>query len=54
MLNFSIGEILVIVCVACLVFKPEELPGLANKIGRLFAKAQNKISALKLLFFEKP
>ena len=54
MLNFSVGEIVVIVCVACVVFKPEELPTLANKMGLLLAKAQNKISELKRLFFEKP
>jgi len=52
MLNISVGEILIIICVTCLVFKPEELPILANKIGQFVAKARNKIAELKLLFLK--
>lgn len=50
MLNCSIGEILVVLCVACLVLKPEELPVLANKLGQWVAKAQLKFTELKGLF----
>jgi Sec-independent protein translocase protein TatA len=50
MLNISVGEILVVVCVACLVFKPEELPALANKLGQFVANARNKLTELRGLF----
>ena len=52
MLNISVGELLVVVGVACVVFKPEELPALANKLGQVVSKARNKITELRGLFLK--
>lgn len=53
MLNVSLGELLIVVTVACLVFKPEELPILANKVGSLVAKGRDKLNQIKNLFLKK-
>lgn len=52
MLNFSVAELLVVVAVACLVFKPEELPILATKVGRFVAKGRDKLTQLKSFFLK--
>jgi Sec-independent protein translocase protein TatA len=40
--NFSLGEIIVIVLVALLVIKPEQLPDVAFSLGR-FAKSMRRM-----------
>lgn len=52
MLNVSLGELLVVAAVACLVFKPEELPVLTNKVGRFIAKGRDKLNQIKKFFFQ--
>lgn len=52
MLNVSLGELLMVVAVACLVFKPEELPILANKVGRFVAKGKSKLNLIKNFFLK--
>lgn len=49
-MNFSISELIVIVLIALLVIKPEELPEVAHTIGkftqsirRMFAKVKNEM-----------
>lgn len=41
-MNFSISEILVVLLIALLVIKPEQLPDVARTLGR-FAKSIRKI-----------
>jgi len=52
-LNFSISEIVVIVLIALLVIKPDQLPEVAQSIGRfaltirrLFAKVKDEMQGL--------
>jgi len=52
-LNFSISEIIVILLIALLVIKPEQLPEVANTLGqfaksirRMFAKVKNEMNGL--------
>lgn len=52
MFNISVGELLIVVAVACLVFKPEELPMLASKVGCFIAKGRDKLNQIKTLFFK--
>lgn len=52
MLNISLGELLVVGAVACLVFKPEELPLLANKVGSFVAKGRDKLNQIKNFFLK--
>ncbi len=52
MFNCSIAELGVILAVACLVFKPEELPALAQKIGLYLSHAREKLTELKTLWLK--
>lgn len=52
-MNFSISEIVVIVLIALLVIKPDQLPEVAQSIGRfaltirrLFAKVKDEMQGL--------
>lgn len=52
-MNFSISEIIVILLIALLVVKPEQLPDIAVKLGRLarsmksmFAKVKDEMNGL--------
>jgi Sec-independent protein translocase protein TatA len=58
--NFSISEIIVIVLIALLVIKPEQLPEVAHTVGRfaqtlrrLFAKVKDDMNGL-IESVEKP
>lgn len=52
MLGISVGELLVVGVVACLVFKPEELPSLAGKVGKFLAKGRDKLIQIKNFFLK--
>lgn len=59
-MNFSISEIIVIVLIALLVIKPEQLPEVAHTVGRfaqmirrLFAKVKDDMNGL-IESVEKP
>lgn len=59
-MNFSISEIIVIVLIALLVIKPEQLPDVAYTVGRfaqtirrLFAKVKDDMNGL-IESVEKP
>ena len=59
-MNFSISEIIVIVLIALLVIKPEQLPEVAYTVGRfaqtirrLFAKVKDDMNGL-IESVEKP
>jgi Sec-independent protein translocase protein TatA len=51
--NFSISEIMVVLLIALLVVKPEQLPDVAHSLGRfvksirgIFAKVKNEMNEL--------
>lgn len=46
-MNFSISEIIVILLVALLVIKPEQLPDVAFSLGRLAKSIRGMFSKLK-------
>lgn len=46
-MNFSIAEILVILLIALLVVKPEQLPEVANTLGRFVKIVQRLFSKIK-------
>ena len=52
-MNFSISEIMVVLLIALLVVKPEQLPDVAHSLGRfvksirgIFAKVKNEMNEL--------
>jgi len=45
--NFSISELIVILLVALLVIKPEQLPEVAHAIGRLAGMVRQMLSKVK-------
>jgi Sec-independent protein translocase protein TatA len=45
--NFSISEIIVILLIALLVIKPEQLPDVAHTLGRFFQSVRQMISKVK-------
>lgn len=47
MFSLSFGEILVIGAVLLILVKPEELPGILRKIGKLFGEAKKIKEELK-------
>lgn len=46
-MNVSISEIIVILLIALLVIKPEQMPGIAFKVGQLTRKARRMIGKVK-------
>ena len=46
-MNFSISEIIVILLIALLVVKPEQLPDIAVKLGRLARSMRSMIAKVK-------
>lgn len=46
-MNFSISEIMVILLIALLVIKPEQLPDVAHTLGRFFQSIRHMISKVK-------
>jgi Sec-independent protein translocase protein TatA len=45
--NFSISEILLVLLIALLVVKPEQLPDVAQKLGRMVKSVRGLIAKLK-------
>lgn len=46
-MNFSISEIIVILLIALLVIKPEQLPDVAHSLGRFIQSVRHMISKVK-------
>lgn len=46
-MNFSLSEILLILVIALIVIKPEQLPSTAKSLGRLFKTFQSLFAKLK-------
>lgn len=46
-MNFSISEIIVILLIALLVIKPEQLPDVAFTLGRFVSSIRNMFSKVK-------
>lgn len=46
-MNVSVSELIVILLIALLVIKPEQMPGIAHKLGQLTRKAQRMMKKFK-------
>lgn len=53
MIDFSVSEILVVVLVALLVMKPEQIPEVAFTLGRVTKTVRHLLSKIKDLFDEQ-
>lgn len=46
-MNVSVSELIVILLIALLVIKPEQMPGIAFRVGQLTKKARQMMGKLK-------
>jgi len=46
-MNISISEVIVVLLIALLVIKPEDMPGIAHKLGVVTRKIRHMIASFK-------